>query len=136
MPDRLTLSREKGYRKPPEAINVTRATVFGNPWCARGPGVFCVPQPDRVGWVEWIVFHHTLDTVTVVRFYRDWLRTDYVSLPRGLSHAREDALRDHMAARRALILSRLPDLRGGDLCCHCPPGSPCHADVLMEMANE
>ena len=28
----------------------------------------------------------------------------------------------------------LPELRGRDLACWCPPG-PCHADVLIEMAN-
>lgn len=27
------------------------------------------------------------------------------------------------------------ELRGHDLCCWCPLGSPCHADVLLELAN-
>jgi hypothetical protein len=26
-------------------------------------------------------------------------------------------------------------LRGKDLACWCPPGQPCHADVLIEVAN-
>lgn len=26
-------------------------------------------------------------------------------------------------------------LRGHDLSCWCPVGSPCHADILLEMAN-
>lgn len=30
---------------------------------------------------------------------------------------------------------RLPDLRGKNLACWCGPGEPCHADVLLEMAN-
>jgi hypothetical protein len=29
----------------------------------------------------------------------------------------------------------LPELRGKDLACWCPVGSPCHADVLLEIAN-
>ncbi len=29
----------------------------------------------------------------------------------------------------------LAPLRGKNLACWCPPGSPCHADVLLEMAN-
>lgn len=39
------------------------------------------------------------------------------------------------------IIDRLPELRGRDLCCWCPltfPGGrpyPCHADVLLELAN-
>jgi hypothetical protein len=27
------------------------------------------------------------------------------------------------------------ELRGKDLACWCPPGRPCHADVLLEFAN-
>lgn len=27
------------------------------------------------------------------------------------------------------------ELRGRDLCCWCPPHLPCHADVLLEIAN-
>jgi hypothetical protein len=29
----------------------------------------------------------------------------------------------------------LDDLRGHDLCCWCPLDSPCHGDVLLELAN-
>lgn len=29
----------------------------------------------------------------------------------------------------------LPDLRGKNLACWCRPGTPCHADVLLEIAN-
>jgi hypothetical protein len=27
------------------------------------------------------------------------------------------------------------ELGGRDLACWCPPGEPCHADVLLEVAN-
>lgn len=30
----------------------------------------------------------------------------------------------------------LDDLRGKDLCCWCPLDQPCHADVLLELANQ
>lgn len=30
----------------------------------------------------------------------------------------------------------LDALRGKDLACWCPIGSPCHADVLLELANQ
>lgn len=37
------------------------------------------------------------------------------------------------------ILTNDPDwlepLRGKDLACWCPVGSPCHADILLELAN-
>jgi hypothetical protein len=42
-----------------------------------------------------------------------------------------------------LLAGRLPitiddvrrELRGKDLCCWCPASQPCHADVLLEIAN-
>ena len=30
---------------------------------------------------------------------------------------------------------RLPELRGKNLACWCPLDQPCHADVLLELAN-
>lgn len=30
---------------------------------------------------------------------------------------------------------RLDELRGKDLACFCKEGSPCHADILLELAN-
>lgn len=51
----------------------------------------------------------------LVALYRDWISGD----------SRSAAI-----ARR-----RLPELRGRDLLCWCPPGDPCRADVLLELAN-
>jgi hypothetical protein len=33
------------------------------------------------------------------------------------------------------LISDLGELRGRDLMCWCPIGAPCHADVLLEVAN-
>ncbi len=35
----------------------------------------------------------------------------------------------------ALVASIKTRLRGKDLCCWCPLDQPCHADVLLEIAN-
>lgn len=32
------------------------------------------------------------------------------------------------------LLRRLPEIRGKDLACHCAP-LPCHADLLLRLAN-
>jgi hypothetical protein len=37
--------------------------------------------------------------------------------------------------RRAALLAALPQLRGKNLACWCKLGEPCHADVLLELAN-
>ena len=39
------------------------------------------------------------------------------------------------AFRREVILRSLAELRGKDLACWCPLDQPCHADVLLELAN-
>ena len=39
------------------------------------------------------------------------------------------------AERRTEILRRLPELHGKHLVCWCSLEDPCHADVLLEMAN-
>jgi len=36
---------------------------------------------------------------------------------------------------RQIALCARRTLRGKDLACFCPPGKPCHADVLLEIAN-
>lgn len=33
------------------------------------------------------------------------------------------------------LIASLPELRGKNLACWCKPGEPCHADVLLELAN-
>lgn len=36
---------------------------------------------------------------------------------------------------RQRILASLDRIRNRPLGCFCPPGEPCHADVLLELAN-
>jgi hypothetical protein len=48
------------------------------------------------------------------------------------------ALFNHRQRMRNLKLvnpSAFDELRGKDLACWCPLGEPCHADVLLEIAN-
>ena len=44
-----------------------------------------------------------------------------------------DYLRSDDGAR---MRAHLPELRGKDLVCWCPLDQPCHADVLLELANK
>ena len=56
-----------------------------------------------------------VEPALLVNLYRDWLKSD---------------------DRRAVTMrGRLHELRGKNLACWCPPGQPCHADVLLELAN-
>lgn len=46
-----------------------------------------------------------------------------------------ETLRNTEGGWPMLRRSELNDLRGKNLACWCPIGSPCHADVLLEIAN-
>lgn len=110
---RIQRQRTKGWRMPEGAVYVGRPGVFGNPWDAI-PG-----EHDRA-----------------VRIFRAWLigshlRRDLQEIYENLGPADIGAL----DARRGRLLARLPELRGKNLACYCPLDRPCHADVLLELAN-
>ena len=44
--------------------------------------------------------------------------------------------RAHIAMLSQEILSMLEELRGKNLACWCSLDKPCHADILLEIANE
>lgn len=108
-PQRVQLSRAKGWRLPPNTVNLARGPgrAFGNPF---------------------IVGRHGTADACVSRF-RDLLtglvRMYPVPCPSYLEQV----------AAKDIILTRLPELRGKNLACWCEPGERCHADVLLELAN-
>jgi hypothetical protein len=61
--------------------------------------------------------------------------------PHPLSLGRPEAVRryrdDLLAGRLQVTVADVRrELRGLDLACYCPLDQPCHADVLLELANE
>lgn len=136
-PTRITLSRAKGWRKPAGAIVVARPSIWGNPWAVGTPGLL----HTRIDGAR-VVYKTEIacDALDAVIIYERWLAGKDIwgiNLPdlRHFTDAGKIALRDHLHARRQLILSNLHQLRGHDLLCWCKQGHPCHADVLLEMAN-
>lgn len=113
MPQRIQLRRTKGWRMPPNTVKVARPTLYGNP--------FAVAQAREAG------YRGTDEELAayVVETFRRWLGPDWRSWWDG--PVAEDA--------RAMLLERIEDLRGKDLACFCALGMPCHADVLLELAN-
>jgi hypothetical protein len=57
---------------------------------------------------------------------------------RVAEYGRELAVRNYrrrLEGMRAIGALDLSELRGKNLACWCKPGEPCHADVLLELAN-
>ncbi|WP_292990543.1 DUF4326 domain-containing protein [Mycobacterium sp.] len=115
-PQRIQLRRTEGWRKPADAINVARPTKWGNP--CRIVGRYFVR--DENGYEHYA--ESAAETRGIAaRLFREALMEDRLSFT-------IDDVEDELA--------------GHDLACWCPlvdeHGNrvPCHADVLLELANQ
>lgn len=106
-PVRIQLSRRKGWRMPPNTVKVCRPGPWGNPFIITGKRA----PGTRLG-SGYIAVPTVEDAVAC---YREMLAAD---------GPRAEWMRKHLS-----------DLRGKNLACWCKPGDPCHADVLLELAN-
>lgn len=116
MPERIRMSRQRPWRaEHPDAVVVARPGPWGNPY-----------RVVRVGKTTWHVQHGS------------WLQGTFHS--RTGAEARGEAVRafrlmiEHDRAPWPLDMVRR-ELAGRDLACWCPLDQPCHADVLLELAN-
>lgn len=134
MPDRIQLSRAKGWRKPGGAVVVARPGKWGNPWVPGKQARLIIEGADHA--ME-IGFNQAGDREWAVSCFRRWLVDRDPQLPGGVLSA--EGVRWALAAfaaRREALLGSLHELRGRDLACWCPPGCACHATLLLELANQ
>jgi hypothetical protein len=113
-PQRITLSRAKGWKMPPNTVKVDRSTKFGNPFSCDED-----LREYRQAAVE--AFRSLLTGRPSLRRH-NMLRILKRNKGRGEAYV-------------ARMRESLPELRGKNLACWCKPGDPCHADVLLELAN-
>jgi hypothetical protein len=123
MAQRIQLSRRAGWRKPEGAVVVSRPGRWGNPFNALEVGA-AYPSLDDRGVAGMLVAD-----------FRDLVRTDGRGLvfpnyrnAGGARGRREFTYPSHAEIREHLA--------GRDLACWCALDMPCHADVLLELANE
>ena len=109
-PIRIQRRRTKGWRMPEGAIYVGRPTFFGNDWR--------VPPSTPAHAVAMYRANAELFMATTA--------------PTTSTHPRAQPV---LAGHHAEFRSRVESLRGHDLACWCPLDQPCHADVLLELAN-
>lgn len=111
-PIRIQRSRRRGWRTPLGAIYVGRPTAFGNP--------FTIADILQAGYAKDDATAQRL----VVECFSNWVSGSDKWWTGPTSEA----------ARRKL-LECLPTLRGKHLVCWCRIDQPCHADILLEIAN-
>ena len=145
-PVRVQRRRVKGWRMPENTVYVGRGSIFGNisvctrPHnCALRPCACCDSATDGRNWCCVLAFREYAESGIERRACRS-----------GLFRYALDAFGGYEA--RDEMVRRLPELRGKNLACWChlcdrhkngkPLGveckdcDPCHADPLLELANE
>lgn len=140
MPDRIQLSRAKGWRMPPNTVKVDRRTIWGNPWGVGPTRGYSVPMSVSPWWLhlELYIEAAPLTAELAVETYRKMLTGEPIApdlLPIELTLWGQAKVKSDLEIRREQLLSHLPELRGRNLACWCKPGCACHADVLLELAN-
>lgn len=137
-PQRIHRERRRGWRKPDGAVDVTRASPYGNPWklgvaCARMPalnGDPWEPETRLSGPDTRHDYYHPGGLVTV---HHTRLMTQ---LEVVLAFARDLRAYRRIRGRGDATLADIRrDLTGKDLMCYCRIGDACHADVLLQVAN-
>jgi hypothetical protein len=136
IPQRIQRKRTKGWKMPPNTIYVGRPTKWGNPFnfsssdnCWNALALGC--RGDAKGRRE-----------AAVKAFRQWIAD-----PRGRVKEMDFALVMECKGKTVQLGPRAKagtapsheevrqSLRGKNLACFCPLDQPCHADVLLELAN-
>ncbi len=106
-PQRIQRKRSMGWKMPENTVYVGRPTIWGNPYPAGEYTHTCFITKEKT-----VLFRDAADAVEEFRNYIEAMVHCYAD-PRF----------------------RLEELRGKNLACWCPLDQPCHADVLLELAN-
>ena len=106
-PGRVRLSRKKGWKLPPNTVSVARPGRWGNPFSVVADAAPGTPVGTRYTAMP--------SVAKAVAAFRRWIEDS----PEGQRLAAE--------ARETL--------RGKNLACWCPLDGPCHAEVLLDIAN-
>lgn len=151
---RIQRTRRKGWCMPPDAVYVGRPSRWGNPFPWRG---------DWIVWAA-VAAGYRADAegrrAAAIAYYRQWLTGQvtpgplandqsggFITYESGIGMSVAEAARSIAETCAMLhggkITVPLPpsiddvraSLRGKNLACFCPLDQPCHADVLLEIAN-
>jgi hypothetical protein len=105
-PQRIQLSRRKGWRMPPNTVKVDRTTKWGN---------LFRPNKKR-------------DKAYCAQLF-EYLAGDFICMC-------DDPTPREQEAYLAMAKKHIKELRGKNIGCWCRIGDPCHGDTLLRAANK
>ena len=122
-PQRIQRKRTKGWKMPENCIYVGRPTKFGNPFRLTPDGWIECYSINRTILNPWILWSATggFNIDDILELYELWVN-GMLSERKYLPHTPTDEM--------------LNSLSGKDLSCFCPLDKPCHADILLKLAND
>jgi len=143
-PTRIQRKRTKGFSLPENTVCVDRTTQWGNPFKLQGDMIYLDCSQRRKILNPW-VYLCMGDIDDVVELYLCCFSKNY-----GMGHIALHLFRKKAALPAKDFHRMLPDLQywhnelssrdlsplsGKNLACWCPLDQPCHADVLLTIAN-
>ncbi|WP_409029416.1 DUF4326 domain-containing protein [Gracilimonas sediminicola] len=143
-PIRIQRKRTKGFSLPENTVCVDRSTKWGNPFKLQGDMIYLDCSHRRKILDPWVYLcaGDVQDTVDLYQacFSKNYgMGKLYLLLLRkksGLGAGFFDEMNgDLWHWKNKLSHMDLTELRGKNLACWCPLDQPCHADVLIELAN-
>ena len=115
---RIQRKRTKGWKMPANTVYVGRPTKWGN--------MFKVGEWNRN--TSFLMYIHP--NISTQEFLKKYINGVYIKdLDTSLKFYKR-------FARRQQERGLLEELRGKNLACWCPLDKPCHADILLELAND
>jgi hypothetical protein len=155
MPERIQRLRTAGWKAPEGAVYVGRPSRWGNPFVYRDRGRGLIrygpKHHERFGrsWdyegrisAAGVSHHMWFSADDIVETYVRWAsRQEVVELYRlTLTEPTPGMLAAYPSRQGRFAKVDLDEIRrelaGRDLMCWCPLSQPCHADVLLEIANQ
>lgn len=115
-PVRVQRRRAEGWRMPENTVYVGRPSKWGNPWGTLNGAIAAdvahdIPSARKVA----------------AEYFEDWLIHGFGADLRSSGPLSWEARDAYQAS--------IEDLHGKNLACWCPEGQPCHADLLLKLAN-
>lgn len=121
MPKRIQRKRSKGWRKPGGAVYVGRGSCWGNP--------YPVYESLKNGHGD------IISGKQLIRSPQEAVRLYSKKMMPYIAHDLRYNSMGNFLISVAFIESAQYALHGKDLLCWCPLDQPCHADVLLKIAN-
>ena len=125
-PKRIQRQRTRGWRMPKGAVSVSRPSIFGNPFVG-------LPSMAVAAYREWLQgsLPPRLGVYPMIRLAGYW-RSEWLTPQTVLGMARADLRGKDLACWCRLCDAHAAGKPRGVECADC---APCHADVLLELAN-